>query len=164
MTQLEPGQAMKEGMRRLASGVSVVASRNAEGEPCAMTATSVTSVSDNPASLLVCVNKDTQTYKILTSSPEAPLSVNLLAHEQDDISNRCASGDPGPSRFDIGAWDLDAAAPILKSGLASFVCRTDQIIDYGTHGIVIAVIEDVLINDRNIDPLLYLNGGYCQAK
>lgn len=164
MTQLEPGQAMKEGMRRLASGVSIVASRNASGEPCAMTATSVTSVSDSPASLLVCVHNDTQTYQILTASSQAPFSVNLLAADQDDISNRCASGDPGPSRFDVGDWDLNAPVPLLNSGLASFECRVDKVIDYGTHGIVIGVIENVVINDRDIDPLVYLNGAYCQAR
>lgn len=163
MTKQDAGQAMKEGMRRLASGVCVIASRNEAGEPCAMTATSVTSVSDTPASLLVCVNHDTQTYKFLTGTSEASFSVNLLAIEQEDISNRCASGDPGPSRFDTGDWDMEAPVPVLNSGLASFLCYADKIIDYGTHGIVIARIEDVVVNNRNIDPLLYLDGGYCKT-
>lgn len=161
MTQLDPGQAMKEGMRRLASGVSVIATRSRDGEPCAMTATSVTSVSDSPASLLVCVHSDTQTYKVLTEAAEASFSVNLLAADQDAISNRCASGDPAATRFDVGDWNLDVDTPVLDSALASFVCRVDKIVDYGTHGIVIGAIDRVVIGERDIDPLLYLNGSYC---
>ncbi|GAA5316638.1 MAG: flavin reductase family protein [Candidatus Pelagadaptatus aseana] len=161
MKQVELGEAMKEGMRRLASGVSVVACLDDDRQPCAMTATSITSVSDSPASLLVCINQQTLMYKTLKAEKPRSFSVNLLAAQHEEVSNRCASGDQGASRMSVGDWNLDGVAPVLEDGLASFICQVDQWVDYGTHGIVIAQIETVLVNEESdIDPLLYLNGSY----
>ena len=88
MKSVEMGVAMKEGMRRLASGVSVITSVDAQGNPYAMTATSITSVSDSPASLLVCINKSTRMFEAIAEGGQ--FCVNLLNHDQEAISNRCA--------------------------------------------------------------------------
>ncbi len=159
MQSVEMGLAMKEGMRRLASGVCVITTQSADGTPYAMTATSVTSVSDSPASLLVCINRNARMYEAISTGGR--FCVNLLRQGQEGISNRCASGDQGSSRFDVGSWTMDDGLPYVKDGLAAFFCRQDQAIEYGTHRIVIGVIDKVLVNDgADIEPLLYLNGGY----
>ena len=75
--EAELGMAMKMGMRRLASGVSVLSTRSDDGERHAMTVSSVTSVSDNPASLLVCVNKQVALEGHL-STPGTPFAINIL--------------------------------------------------------------------------------------
>ncbi len=159
MKSVEMSVAMKEGMRRLASGVSVITSVDLKGNPYAMTATSVTSVSDSPASLLVCINKSTRMFEAIAEGGQ--FCVNLLSHDQESISNRCASGDQGAGRFELGAWSSARSLPYLDGALAAFFCRQDQCIDYGTHRIVIGEIEEVLVADSDeINPLVYLNGGY----
>lgn len=159
MKSVEFDLAMREGMRRLASGVCVVTAKGKDGSPYAMTATSVTSLSDSPPSLLVCINKSARMFEAIDQGSD--FCINLLAYGQDEISNRCASGDQGVARFDVGAWSMDKPLPYLSDGLAAFFCRQDRAIDYGTHRIVIGNIEEVLVNDDDsINPLLYLNGGY----
>ena len=164
MKQVEVSQAMKEGMRRLASGVCVVTATDINGDPCAMTATSVTSLSDSPSSLLVCVNQDTRLYEAMQQQGSM-FCINLLGSSHEEISNRCAFGDPGKARFEVGDWNFSSPAAYLESALACFFCSRDQLIDYGTHGILIGQIDKVLINEADegeavIDPLIYLNGGY----
>jgi flavin reductase (DIM6/NTAB) family NADH-FMN oxidoreductase RutF len=161
MKQVELGEAMKEGMRRLASGVSVISCFDDDNQPCAMTATSITSLSDSPASLLVCINQQTLMYEALKGQSDKTFGVNLLAANHEDVSNTCAFGDQGASRMSVGQWNTNSEVPTLEDGLATFICQVDEWVDYGTHGIVIGRIDKVLVNDeRDIEPLLYLNGGY----
>ena len=159
MKSVDMGLAMKEGMRRLASGVSVVTAKDRDGNPFAMTATSVTSVSDSPASLLVCINKGTRMFEAVDQGSN--FCVNLLDRGQEDISNRCASGDQGLDRFATGDWKEESGLKYLEGSLASFFCSQAQSHDFGTHRIVIGEITKVLIaDDEAIEPLVYLNGGY----
>lgn len=165
MKEVDISEAMKEGMRRLGSGVAVISCFEQSGKPTAMTATSVTSVSDDPASLLVCVNRQTTMYHVLTEAEETLFAVNLLHNSHEDVSNHCAFADPEESRVAVGDWNLDAQSPILSDCLAAFICRLDKMIDYGTHGIFIGVIETVMVNEeQGIDPLLYLNSTYGTFK
>ncbi|WP_299768456.1 flavin reductase family protein [uncultured Pseudoteredinibacter sp.] len=153
------GAAMKAGMRRLASGVAVVTCRDQENGRQAMTASSVTSVSDSPASLLVCVNKATTMAASL--KPGVQFAVNILSADQQDISNACAGGEQGEGRFAVGQWQENAdQVPLLKGSQVSFSCKVDQVHSYGTHDIVIGQIESVCLDNEQFSPLIYGDGGY----
>lgn len=158
MSVIDLGDQMRAGMRRLASGVSVVTTRDSNGKAFAMTASSITSLSPEPASLLVCVNKSAGLAGVIEKN--SAFVVNILSRQQQDISNRCAGGD-GEGRFEVGDWiDNAATVPRLKGCEASFNCIADQIIDYGTHSIVIGQIQSVDVSDEESDPLIYCNGSY----
>lgn len=45
---------------------------------------------------------------------------------------------------------------------ASFLCRHEQSLDYGTHSIVIGLVEKVLIHGT-VDPLVYVDGTYSRV-
>ncbi|MEJ2418778.1 MAG: flavin reductase family protein [Exilibacterium sp.] len=160
MIDQDLGEAMKEGMRRLASGVCVLSTRNHLGDRFAMTASSVTSVSDSPASLLVCVNKETSMYRVLEEG--GGFCINVLAHHHEPISSCCASGEQGESRFLKGHWRNggEADLPYLQGALATFFCVQDQSFLYGTHKIIIGRISEVLVGAGPVEPLIYLNGSY----
>lgn len=151
--------AMKLGMRRLASGVCVLSTCLPNGERFAMTVSSVTSVSDSPASLLVCINHQVsqQDYLARTGSR---FVVNVLSVAHQNISNLCAGRDSDRDRFSIGLWQELDGLPVLSDALASFVCEADQISRYGTHYIVIARISQVVINGAEVNPLIYVDAGY----
>ncbi len=155
-------EAMKLGMRRLASGVCVIAARIGN-EKFAMTASSVTSVSDNPASLLVCINKSVSQQEYF-STQGSKFSVNILGQEHEEISNLCAGREPGKDRFGLGDWHFEKASPYLSDAQAVFFCETDMFISYGTHQIVIAHIQQVRLGDVVFAPLLYADGSYGQFK
>ncbi len=152
--------SMRQGMRRLASGVCVLSTSLEDNQRFAMTVSSVTSVSDSPASLLVCINQAVSQQAHL-SSPEATFAINVLSVNHQDVSNLCAGRDPSKNRFDVGNWIADdTGLPILADALAVFICSTDKVITYGTHKIVIGAISNVIINGAEVDPLLYANGSY----
>lgn len=155
-------QALRDGMRRLASGVSVLAVRDAELGRIAMTASSVTSVSDAPPSLLVCVN--TNTSMATGMQRNLHFSVNVLSAAQCSISNLCAGAAKGEERFDEGEWSEDAATgvPILEDAQAVFVCQKEQVVRHGTHDIFIGNIKRVITHRGPVNPLIYLDGGYHQ--
>jgi flavin reductase (DIM6/NTAB) family NADH-FMN oxidoreductase RutF len=152
--------SMRLGMRRLASGVCVLSSSLENNERFAMTVSSVTSVSDAPASLLVCINQAVSQQAHL-SSADALFAVNVLSFNHQGVSNICAGRDPSKDRFEVGHWVSDESGlPILADALAVFICKTDKVITYGTHKIVIGAISNVLINGAEVNPLLYADGGY----
>lgn len=152
-------QAMREGMRRLAAGVSVISSRDQDGARYAMTVTSVTSVSDNPPSLLVCVNQSARICPALTVGSH--FAVNLLTQAHTDVSIVCSTGDQGDKRFEVGQWlDTPHKTPYLGDAEAVFECQVDLLQTYGTHHIVIGKIVSVFTSDGEINPLVYCDGGY----
>lgn len=152
---------LRLGMRRLAAGVCVV-STQVDGRRYAMTASSVTSLSDSPASLLVCVNKEASMQPLLTSGQA--FVVNVLSQAQQNISNHCASGDGGEERFNLGDWqESEAGMPFLADAQVSFFCRVDN--DnylYGTHQIVIGCIDKIIVSNEPVSPLVYVDGAYAE--
>lgn len=152
---------LRLGMRRLASGVSVVALSNSEGERYAMTASSVTSLSDDPPSLIVCVNKGASLCSQMTVGQR--FSVSLLSHHHQALSNVCAQKDLVSQRFDSELWTSDEhSVPSISDAEAIFICEVDEAsIDYGTHMIVIGNMISVVASESAANPLLYHDGRYC---
>ncbi|HSC68970.1 MAG TPA: flavin reductase family protein [Cellvibrio sp.] len=152
--------SMKLGMRRLASGVCVLSTSLSDRQRFAMTVSSVTSVSDSPASLLVCINQLVSQQSHL-ATPGSQFAVNVLSVGHKDVSNICAGREPNRDRFEVGNWgEDDTGLPVLVDAQAVFICRTDQVMTYGTHKIVIGVIQKVILNGAAVDPLLYADGSY----
>ncbi len=159
MTLLDnPATALRTGMRRLAASVCVITAVDSEGQRHAMTATAVTSVSDDPASLLVCVNRQTTLHDILAQGQR--FAVNVLSADQQAISILCASGEPGENRFSSGHWGDASGLPYLRDAQVIFFCHTSRQLNHGTHLIVIGDIDKALVCDGTINPLLYADGQY----
>ena len=152
--------AMKAGMRHLASGVAVVATRDQSGVANGMTITSLTSLTDLPASLLVCLNKKSQTLCALQEVNF--FSVNILAQSQQQISDKFAYGPEGEARFQYGQW-VDHpihGIPQLQQSSACFLCCKDRVIDYGNHDIVVGKIIEVNVPEQESPLLVYCRGRY----
>jgi flavin reductase (DIM6/NTAB) family NADH-FMN oxidoreductase RutF len=146
----------KLALRRLASSVSVVTCRH-DGRSYAMTATSVSALSMDPPAMLVCVNRSAAFYRALSRTDE--FAINVLSRTHVDISRLCSGGASPDSRFEIGAWDTRALAPVLTDAQAAIVCRKDKELDYGTHTVFMGRIVSISMNG-DVDPLIYLDGQY----
>ena len=122
-----------------------------------MTASSVTSVSDQPASLLACINRNARITPALTLGQK--FAINILSKNHQDISTLCATGDQGSKRF--GRWLLAPdQTPYLEDAEAVFECEVDLVQPYGTHNIVVGRIIAVRVADSGPAPLIYLDGNY----
>lgn len=147
----------RAAMRRLAASVAVVAARGENG-PVGMAATSVTSLTVDPPAVLVCVNRATALHGLLV--PTAPLSVNLLARDQQDVSAAFGGGVPQDERFRIGEWSEGPdGVPELVGAQANLACVIDAMLAYGTHSIVIARVLRATVSDA-VTPLIYQDGAY----
>lgn len=157
-------QLMKLGMRRLAAGVCVLSTRTDSDELFAMTVSSVTSVSDSPASLLVCINKQVSQQGHLSTLGNE-FAINILAEDQQDVSNICAGREVGRDRFGIGSWaQNNHGIPYLTDAQAVFFCRADMASVYGTHHIVVGLIHDVKVTGESLAPLIYIDGRYASLR
>jgi flavin reductase (DIM6/NTAB) family NADH-FMN oxidoreductase RutF len=152
--------ALREGLRRLAKAVVVITCQHG-GTRYAMTATAVSELSMEPPSLLICVNRSASLHAPLAA--RAGFCVNILHRDHADISALCSGKEKGEARFALGRWHADASGiPYLADAQASFLCRHEQSHEYGTHRIVIGLVEKVLIHG-NVDPLVYVDGTYSRV-
>ena len=82
-------QDFKQSMRFLAASVNIISTAH-EGKKFAMTATSVTSLSMDPPSLLVCVNKNASIHDTLITDGQQ-FCVNLLSKAKRILQQPAAS-------------------------------------------------------------------------
>lgn len=122
----------RAAMTQLGSAVCVIATDGPAGR-YGITVSAVTSVSDDPPSLIVCVNRTSGANAVIKQNGK--LCVNVLSSEQQDISLAFASGHlPTDQRFGSGEWGKsDLGNPVLADAAAWFDCHVDQAVEYGTH-------------------------------
>jgi flavin reductase (DIM6/NTAB) family NADH-FMN oxidoreductase RutF len=160
MTAPHPADVMQDfrgAMRRLASGVAIVAAKGVAG-PVGLAATSITSLTVDPPAILVCVNQATGLHPCL--APGCPISVNILSRHQRDVSAAFGGGVSRENRFSVGRWvsghhDL----PMLDDAQANLACTIVSMTPFGTHSIVVARVEAVRLSET-VDPLIYQDGVY----
>lgn len=158
---LEDGAMLRDdfrmAMRRMASAVSVItATRNDEW--FGITATSVASLSMDPPSLLVCINRATSIRPIVETS--TAFSVNILGPDHAPVSAAFGGAARGADRFEVGSWSANAmGVPILGDAVASIDCIVDGEIEYGTHSIVVGLVTQTRLSTATT-PLIYVNGQY----
>lgn len=148
----------KSGMRRFASGVSLITTI-ADGKRHGLVATAVSSVTGEPPSLLVCVNKTASAHAHINAV--GVFCVNVLADAHEDIAARFSSSLDRDKRFEYGEWQtLSTGAPALVGSLVSFDCEVRQVVPYQSHTIFVAEIVALELWSNEINPLVYLDGKY----
>lgn len=151
---------LKLALRRLAKAVVVITTID-EGVRYAMSATAVSELSFDPPSMLICVNRSASLYPVLAGG--APFAINILHHSHDELAARCAGAVKGEARFELGDWQVsELGVPVLSDAQASIICRNERRIDYGTHGIFIGEVVDILLAG-NPEPLVYLDGRFSRV-
>ena len=143
-------------MRRYIYSVSIMSNKDNADNPNAITVSSVTSISMDPPSLLICINKSSRIHNSIEL--ESKFCINLLNNKQEDLSNICSDEDMYDQRFKDENWNLDGI-PFLKNAQANIFCKVDKLTSYHTHTIVIGLVEDANYADE-ISTLTYVDGKY----
>ena len=143
-------------MRRYIYSVSIMSNKDNADNPNAITVSSVTSISMDPPSLLICINKSSRIHNSIEL--ESKFCINLLNNKQEDLSNICSDEDMYDQRFKDENWNLDNI-PFLKNAQANIFCKVDKLTSYHTHTIVIGLVEDANYADE-ISTLTYVDGEY----
>jgi flavin reductase (DIM6/NTAB) family NADH-FMN oxidoreductase RutF len=142
----------REAMTHLASGVAVITARRADGGPCGIAATSLTSYSAHPPALLVSVWHGSRCHDALAGCEH--FGVHLLKSDELFLAERFANRALGPTdKFAELDWDWDEDVPELGGTLAYLRCtRTENFVKYD-HTILIGDLEGGRLEQG--EPLLY---------
>jgi flavin reductase (DIM6/NTAB) family NADH-FMN oxidoreductase RutF len=150
-------QAFRLAMRRVAATVAIVSAQH-DGERHGTTATSVTSISMEPPSVLVCFNQNSRLHDFLQK--QDGFCVNVLHTENLDIAKVFSSNATAAERFTSGDWRTDGGGmPYLAGAQANLFCRKEQEITFGSHTIFIGRVLQVFAR-ADVSPLLYGDGRY----
>ena len=152
----------RDAMRQLARGVSIV-TFGAGGSRAGFTATSVTSLSSDPPSLIACIPLGSPSLNALRRS--SSFAVNLLAADQQEYAEHFAgrSGLHGSERYPGGPWrPLPSGVLWLANSIVAFDCEIEDRIERHTHAILIGRVWRVFMGSGS-GALICWRGGYDQV-
>lgn len=138
----------RDAMCRLAAAVHVVTTAGPAGAS-GFTATAVTSVSDSPPTLLVCLNRSSQIAPLFRAN--RVFCVNTLAAGQEEVADVFAgrTGVFMDARFKTGQWSAHrTGAPRLHGAVVAFDCELMEVKEVATHDILIGRVVGVTIGEE----------------
>ena len=155
--QVEIADSLRGALRSLVRPVAVVTAER-DGVRYAMAATAFCEVSMKPPSMLVCVNRANSTWQAISLG--ADIGINLLSESQAEVCRHCGGGALGAAKFEIGEWLLEPGRPPrLADSCAAMVLRPTQLVEQGTHSVVIGEIIDIA-HQSHLAPLAFHEGDY----
>src|SRR5690606_31949798 len=153
-TREELLDSFRMAMRHVAATVYAVTTRH-DGGRYGILATAVSSLSFDPPSLLVCVNRQASLHAPLANAEV--FCVNVLGLSNRDVAERFMVG--GADRFDVGEWVERHGVPVLATAQSSFICRLAHAHEFGTHSIFIGELIDAH-HRADAPPLTYYDRRY----
>jgi len=146
-------------MRHLAGGVSVITVGQAK-DITGMTVTSVLSLSVDPPTLIVSINRESSSWPPLKR--HGFFGVNILTADQLDVAERFSGkgGLKGADRFIGAKWAPGlSGVPLLEGALAAIDCEVENIVERYSHAIVIGRVLELQVSSRTA-ALAYWQGQY----
>ena len=147
-------QTYKDIMSRHPSGVTVVTTVDDRGVASGLTVSAFCTVSLDPPSLLVVIDKKSQSLPILLAGKG--FTVSLLAKDTQDLALHFASKDEDKfGKLPAGSVaDLETGPALVADANAYLECITIQKIESGDHWILVGGVERGKILSGE-DPLVY---------
>lgn len=150
-------QSFRNGMAGLGSAVNVITTR-VEDFPVGFTATAVSSVTDTPPTLLVCLNRSASVFEVFNKADF--LCVNTLCAYQDVVSGLFSGKKSQTERFQEVDWkEFITGAPVLQTSAIAFDCAISTRVSVGTHDIFICEVLGI-VRAESMSNLVYFNRKY----
>jgi flavin reductase len=136
-------QIFRDAMCRLGAAVHVVTTDGPAGKT-GFTATAVCSVSDSPATLLICLNRGATSMPVLRGN--GVFCVNTLRAGEELIADTFAGRTKvaREERFGSGKWvTLTTGSPVLLSAVVAFDCRVTEVKSVASHDVYFGIVEAI---------------------
>ncbi len=159
--KIEP-LAFRNAMSHFAEAVHIITTDGPAGRR-GVTISAVCSVSDNPATMLVCLNRQHKFNHLFIENQV--FALNTLSVGQQALSEVFSGkGDLSQQdRFGLGHWHtLQTGAPVLVDALASFDCRIIATHEIATHYVIYGKVTALNMGEPGRS-LIYLNRSYHSA-
>ncbi len=149
----------RHAMGHFATGVTVVTSVGADGQPVGTTANAVSSLSLDPPLVLVCFDRSSETLDAVRA--HGAFAVNVLGARQQHLSANFAR------RGLAAAWDGvrhrrgRTGSPRLEGVIATLECTVEHRLDGGDHEIIVGRVREVETSGDDAAPLVFWRGSYA---
>lgn len=153
---LDPRQ-FRDALGAFATGVTIITTRDAAGQPIGVTANSYNSVSLDPPLILWSLARTSRSFDAFMQAES--FAVHVLCEAQEDLAMRFASR--GEDKFAGLAVDNEhGGAPLLPGCSTRLECTTHARHDGGDH--VIFVGEVKRFDSIRQEPLLFHHGRFAR--
>lgn len=155
---IEP-ESFRESMARLAATVHILTALH-EGQRFGMTITAASSLSADPMSIIISVNRQAAMHQAILQSRR--LCLNMLGPGHEELAMRFAGtlGHRGDTRFDAGDWICgDDHPPMLNDAAAALQCELAGAHAFGTHDVMLCAVQHIYLGPRPT-ALVYANRRY----
>lgn len=163
-----PGPAFRDAIARVPSAVHVITTAGPAGRR-GFTATAFASVSDDPATILVCLNRKSGQNEAFRAN--GVFAVNMMPADAAALADVFAGrgGIVGEERFAHGAWSvLLTGAPVLDGAPMALDCVLAEVVEMGTHAVmfgrVVAVRAIEAGSDQDQGVLIYRDRRYDKTR
>ncbi|APH72380.1 flavin reductase [Aquibium oceanicum] len=157
-SQIEPGH-YRDAMANFAGAVHIVTTDGAAGRRGA-TVIAACSVSDNPPTILVCLNRENEDNDRFRDNGVFALNTLGARHEPLASDFSGLTGKSQAERFESGGWEkIATGAPTLPDALAVFDCELVEAKDFATHRVLFGRVRALHVGDDS-RPLLYHRRSY----
>jgi flavin reductase (DIM6/NTAB) family NADH-FMN oxidoreductase RutF len=144
-------ELFRDAMTRLCSGVAVITARRDDGEPCGLVATSVSSFSASPPSVLVSVDHSSRCHRALVDGDV--FGVHVLTAGQEPLARVFAGR--GEDKFAGVEWSWDDGVARIDGALAYMRCSRSALFELYDHSLLVGDVTGGDVSDG--EPLLYMS-------
>ena len=113
-----------QAMRGITSTVTIVSAKDGKNKQ-AMTATSVTSLSLDPPTMLVCINHEASIHELINEG--LGFCINILSLGQKNLADICSLKGKEEERFLEGNWSELENIPYNIDSQSNIFCNSDQL-------------------------------------
>jgi len=153
----------REAMSRVASSVSIICTDGPHGI-AGFTCSAVCSVTDEPPTVMVCVNRKSAANAVIKAN--GVLCVSSLGADQVELSQIFAGVGRVPmnERFAGPNWAvLATGSPYCKTSRVALDCRVVEIREIGTHSVIFAEVL-ATAHAGGDEPLIYHSRNYATLR
>ena len=156
MTEIAPDD-YRDAMAGLGAAVSIITTDGPAGR-AGFTASAVCSVTDDPPTLLVCMNRASSAYASVAGNKL--VCVNVLSAQHEPLSRLFGGKVPIAERFAAAVWStLETGAPVLADCAVAFDCEITDVATVGTHDVLFCRVV-ALQKSGLTENLIYLGRAY----
>lgn len=156
---MTPSQSeFREAMAHLPAAVNILTTAGPNGR-CGITVSAVCSVTDDPPTVLVCVNRRSAMHDVFHANGR--VCVNVLGGDQQDLATHFAGATnvAMADRFGWDVWDRGQDVPVLKDALVTAVGTITHAVPMGSHSVLFVEVEQIRTRSGG-QSLVYFNRAY----
>ena len=146
----------RDAMANLPAAVNILTTAGPAGR-CGITASAVCSVSDDPPTLLFCINRNSTTAAVFEQNRR--VCINVLASDHQELALHFAGATklPMAERFEQAVWlPHDEDLPVLEAAMVRLTGRVVQTSPVRSHIVMFVEVDDIAVR-KDADALVYFD-------